>query len=72
MSNSFFFLSALFRVHLVTLDLLVLLVPLALALICLPSLGCLSPRKDPILCVTCVPMRLPALLDNMMLRWMPH
>lgn len=68
----FFFLSALFRVHLVTQDLLVLLVPLALALTCLPSLGCLRLRKDPILCVTCVPTRPPALLDNMMWRWMPH
>lgn len=66
MSELFFFLSALFRVHLVILDLLVLLVPLALALTCLPSLGCLSPRKDPILCVTCVPMRPLVLLDNMM------
>lgn len=59
-------------VHLVTQDLLVLLVPLALALTCLPSLGCLRLRKDPILCVTCVPTRPPALLDNMMWRWMPH
>lgn len=68
----FVFLSALIRVHLVTLDPLVLPVPLALALTCLPSLGCLRLRRDPILCVTCVPTRPPALLDNMMWRWMPH
>lgn len=62
----FISLFALIRVHLVTPDPLALPVPQALALTCLPLLGWLRPRRDPIPCVICVPTRPPALLDSMM------